>query len=66
MVKEVIETENKKQTPKSWMEYVETLKRKEFEEVSDENLFDFFIEIKRIYNNCLDELLYRNLKGGKK
>lgn len=59
---QTIETEEKKEKAKTWMEYVETLKHEEFKEVKNETLIDFYIEIKKIYQAVLDELIYRNLK----
>lgn len=59
---QTIETEAKKENPKTWMEFVETLKREEFKEVKNETLIDFYIEIERIYQSVLDELIYRKLK----
>lgn len=67
MVQE-IKTEVKK--VQSWNELVETLHKKEFEEVSDKDLEDFFNQIKSIYDDVYDEMLYRAFKqknklGGK-
>ena len=59
MVQE-IKTEVKK--VQSWNEIVETLHKKEFEEVSDKDLEDFFNQIKSLYDNVLNEMLYRALK----
>lgn len=59
---QTIETEAKKENPKTWMDYLETLKHEEFKEVTNETLIEFYLEIKRIHQSVLDELIYRNLK----
>lgn len=46
----------------SWNEIVETLHKKEFEEVSDKDLEDFFNQIKSLYDNVFNEMLFRALK----